>query len=96
MSATINRRDLDRAMFERLVEELHHPDPNRRIAAVRALADAAAGWGGEERARARAALAALLGDEGAETYTYGRFMCDEEERAARVCEEATRALARLG
>lgn len=72
--------------------DLRHQDPNRRIAAVQSLGRVDKGWTEDEEEQVVAELMRLLGDESISTYSYGGFMCDDEEPTVRVCDAAERAL----
>jgi hypothetical protein len=91
MSSTIDRRKNNVQPFKRTLRGFGHPDPSRRIASVRAVATAQTRTE-EERARAVAGLLYLLHDGSTGSYLYSGFMCDEEEPAVRVCNEAALAL----
>src|SRR6266446_2767355 len=92
MAESNNRPGQCPPSFERLIAGIRDPDPNHRIATIRSLADGSRGFSEEQRQQIVVELLPLLEDDSTDTYTYGFFMCDEEEPASRVCDEVTIAL----
>jgi hypothetical protein len=95
VDSTLDRRIASCQSFRQLLEGLRHPDPNHRIASIRSLV-AIRNGNAVERAKIIDALLDLLSDHRPDEYPYSGFMCDEEEPAVLVCNEAALALVSAG